>query len=382
MQLGAVARFWARWQPDGAAIRFEGRDLTWAELDRRTDTLAGGLGKLGLGPGDRLGILGQNSPRWCELVIAAFKAGAVAVPVNPRMAPTEVTEIVAHAGCRVLAADGGFASCLDAVAGRLPDVAFVAIDGDTGRGTPIDEVAAGPPLAWEPSAAEDSEPALIAYTSGTTGAPKGVVLTHTNLWAHVVLRAFSDRWTSSVRTLLAVPLAFTGGIVNNFVATYGVGGTLVLERAFEPARALRLLVDERITTLIGVPVMWQGIAAAPGFADADLSALSTAITGGAPVPETLLRTFHAKGVLIRQAYALTEAGALACQTPEHLALDRPESAGLPNLGTEIRIAGDDDRPLPAGEVGEIQLRGPQVTTGYWNDPAATAEGLAGGWLHT
>jgi fatty-acyl-CoA synthase len=170
--------------------------------------------------------------------------------------------------------------------------------------------------------------------------------------------------------------------VNNFLGAYGVGGTLVLEETFEPARALELITSVPVTAMTGVPVMFQEIASVPGFDDADLSHLHTAITGGATVSQALLRAYQAKGVMIRQAYALTEASGSVCILPRELAIQRPDSAGLPNLHTAVRIADDHGLELPAGEIGEIQVKGPQVCVGYWRDPEATAAARVDGWLRT
>lgn len=381
MDLGEICRYWARWQPEAPAIVCGGRSVTWAELDRRTDAIAAGLAERGISPGDRLGILGQNSVEWCELVVAGFKLGAAVVPLNIRLAPEELRYVIVHAGCSAVAVDAELAPRYDTIAGDLGSCLRLRLEGTDGEGPTVDDLAAT--SAGLPAAEiDEAAAAVIAYTSGTTGRPKGATLSQRNLLALIRLLGAAEGWTAATRTLLCVPLAFTGGIVNNFIATYGAGGTLVLERTFEPARALQLLTDERITAMIGVPVMWQGIADVDGFDTADLSRLTTAITGGAPVPEALLRTFQRKGVLIRQAYGLTEATALVAMLPPALATAKPKAAGRPVLHTELRIVDEDGTELPAGETGEILVRGPQVMAGYWGDDDATAAALAGGWLHT
>jgi len=370
VNLGEICRYWARWQPEAVAVDDGGRSLTWRELDRRSDRIAAGLAERGVSAGDRLGILGQNSAQWCELVVAGFKLGAPVVPLNIRLSPDELGYIVRHAGCAAVAVDADLAPRYDAVADGLGPALRIRLDGAVGEGPTVDELAATTAEPAEPELGPDAV-ALIAYTSGTTGRPKGAMLTQRNLLAFIRLLGAAEGWTAATRTLLCVPLAFTGGIVNNFIGTYGAGGTLVLERTFEPARALQLIVEQRITAMIGVPVMWQGIADVAGFDDADLSRLTTAITGGAPVPETLLRTYQRKGVLIRQAYGLTEATALVAMLPPALATEKPKAVGMPVLHTEVRLAD-----------GEILVRGPQVMAGYWADDAATATAIVDGWLHT
>ena len=382
VDLGGICRYWARWQPESVAILCEGRAVTWAELDRRSDAIAAGLAERGIAAGDRLGILGQNSIGWCELVVAGFKLGAAVVPVNIRLAPEELRYIIAHAGCSAVALDAELAPRYDEIAADLKPCLRIRLEGAPGKGPTLDDLAADNPGAAVAVEIDEAAVGIIAYTSGTTGRPKGAALTQRNLLALIRLLGAAEGWTAETRTLLCVPLAFTGGIVNNLVATYGAGGTLVLERTFEPARALDLLTAERITAMIGVPVMWQGIADVSGFDEADLSRLTTAITGGAPVPEQLLRTFQRKGVLIRQAYGLTEATALVALLPPCLATAKPKAAGLPVLHTELRIVDESGADCQAGETGEILVRGPQVMAGYWGDADATASALAGGWLHT
>ena len=384
MDLGGICRYWARWQPDATAVVFEGRGVSWRDFDRRTEALAGGLAASGISAGQRLGILGNNSVDWCELAVAAWKARAVAVPLNIRLSPDELAYIIGHAGCAGVAVDAGLADRYDAAAaaaGLAPPVR-IRMDGAGGPGPSLDELAAGQAGMPVPPEVDEDGVAVIAYTSGTTGRPKGASLTHRNLLALINQLGRSEGWTSATRTLLCVPLAFTGGIVNNFIATHGNGGTLVLERTFEPARALELLTGLRITAMIGVPVMWQGIADVAGFDAGDLTGLTTAITGGAPVPEPLLRTYQRKGVLIRQAYGLTEATALVAMLPPAMATEKPKAAGMPVLHTEVRIVDERGNPCPAGETGEILVRGPQVMAGYWGDETATEAAVADGWLHT
>jgi fatty-acyl-CoA synthase len=370
VDLSEICRYWARWQPEAAAIDYGGRVLTWRELDRRSDGIAAGLAERGLSAGDRLGILGQNSAQWCELVVAGFKLGATVVPLNIRLSPDELAYIIGHAGCAAVAVDADLGQRFDAIADRLGLCLRIRLEDAAGEGPTVDELAASDAELPELPIGEDAV-ALIAYTSGTTGRPKGAMLTQRNLLAFIRLFGAAEGLNPATSTLLCVPLAFTGGIVNNFIGTYGVGGRLVLERTFEPARALQLLVEERITALIAVPVMWQGIADVPGFDGADLRHLSTAITGGAPVPESLLRTYQRKGVLIRQAYGLTEATGLVAMLPPALVTEKPKAAGMPVLHTEVRLVD-----------GEILVRGPQVTAGYWADEAATAAAIVDGWLHT
>lgn len=384
MDLCGIGRYWARWQPDRTAIRWAGADVTWAELERRVAGLAAGLRGHGVSSGDRVGILAGNSVEWCELVLATYRAGAVVVPLNLRLSAPELSRLVADSGAAVVGLDAALAPRWAEVAGEHPEVSTLGLHDGVAAELSLPSLRNTPPPGQETVNAP-TDPAIISYTSGTTGLPRGVTLTHGNVLAAAQQWQQADGWSRDTNLLLCVPLAFTGGIVNNFMGAYCCGATLVLEAEFAPARALKLITDTPIHAMAGVPVMFQGIAAAPGFADADLTALRSAVTGGSPVPETLLRAYQDKGVRIRQAYALTEAAGSVCILPPEHALDRVESAGLPQLHTRLRVVSPDDPDgddVPVGDIGEILVSGPQVMAGYWNNPSATSKALRDGWLHT
>ena len=381
MNIAERGEYWARWRPDQGAIRAGGSDVSWGEMDATVRRVAGGLAQRGIEPGDRIGILAANSVEFCQLALAIMHAGAILVPLNIRLAPPELGLILEHSGCKAVAYDqvlaGLYGSAPKPAAG---DPLTITLDGIAEAEVAFTELAAARPLACVARA--DDDVAVLGYTSGTTGLPKGVMLTHGNVAAAALQTIVAENSTGERRTLLCVPLAFTGGIVNNFLMTYAAGGTLVLEPGFDPDRVIELLQRERITTLFAVPVMWQGIASTAGFAGADLSALSTAVTGGAPVPEPLLRAYLNKGVAVRQAYALTEATGSCCLLPAAMALTKTSAAGMPNVHTSLRLVDESAADVPLGEVGEILVRGPQVMRGYWEDPDATADSLRDGWLHT
>jgi fatty-acyl-CoA synthase len=372
--------YWARWRPSEVAVRTAEADYTWAEMGDAVSRLAGGLGARGIGAGDRVGILAGNSIEWCRLAAAVMHAGAAVVPLNVRLAGPELGLILEHSGCSAVAYDGALAPLYASAPAPEKPPLTISLDTEAQADVAIADLAQAEAV---PSADTPSDaPAVIGYTSGTTGLPKGAMLTHANIAACAQQTALSEGSSVDRRTLLCVPLAFTGGIVNNFLSTYAAGGTLILEPEFVPDRVIDLLERERITTLFAVPVMWQAIAATDAFADADLSALTTAICGGAPVPQKLLDAYLAKDVTIRQAYGLTEATGSVCMLPPELAVDKKLTAGLPNADTRVRLLAEDGSEVETGEVGEITVSGPQVMAGYWNDEQATAEAITDGWLRT
>lgn len=370
MNLAGIGRFWARWKPEQTAIRFAQRDTTWSQLDARTGALAAGLRAEGISQGDRIAVLAGNSLGWCELTIAAWKLGAVIVPVNTRFTAGEVAFVAADSGASLLFADDdllGATATIDGACGvrRMDELDALRRDDLT------------PP--W--CETNDRDPAFICYTSGTTGDPKGAVLTHGSFdvasqgWAQALELGPSDK------VILPFPLAFTGGLAV-FLFTYWAGSTLLLEPSVDPDRLLDLFEHEGATALLSVPVIIQQLVDHPRWDGAHLSSWRIACSGGAPVPPSLLRAVQQRGIPMLQAFSLTEASAAAAILPNSAALDKVGSAGLATLHARIRIADEDDNDVPTGEVGEILVAGPQVMSGYWNQPEATAAALRGGWLHT
>jgi len=370
VNLADIFRHWGRWQPSALAIRFGERDLSWQQLDRGTDALAAGLAQRGLGEGDRIGILLGNCPEYIETCIAAWKLGAVVVPLNVRYAPPEAAYVIDDAGCSLLLTDAALASTLADVAGRLPvlNVSDARAMADGQGDVPPLDLAAG-------------HPATICYTSGTTGDPKGAVLTHGS-W-----NAASQGWAQAIaltvedRVLLPFPLAFTGGFAV-FLFTLWSGGRLVLEPSFDAGRTLELFEKERITALLGVPQILAVLVQHPRWQQVDLSSWRIACSGGASVPESLIRAIQARGVPMLQSYSLTEASAAATILPGHDALTKVGSAGLPIIHGGSAVIREDGTFCEPGEVGEILISGPQLMAGYWNNPDASAAALQNGWLHT
>jgi fatty-acyl-CoA synthase len=377
LNLADVGRHWARWQPDELAIRFDDgtshRDLTWRELDRSTDELAAGLAARGVTTGDRIALLMLNSTEWIEITVAAWKVGAVIVPLNVRFTGPEVAFVTRDAGCKLLVTDTALAAgTADAAADRSELVVVVS-----------DELGswhvegASPPVvhtSW-------SDPAFLCYTSGTTGDPKGAVLTHGS-W-----NIASQGWAQAIelrpadRVYLPFPLAFTGGLAV-FLFTYWAGARLVLDRAYDPGRTIDLFEHERLTALLAVPVILQQLIDHPRAATADLSSWRVACSGGASVPGALIQAVQARGVPMLQGYSLTEASAAGTILPGPDARRKLGSAGLAIPHGRIGVVDEDGRPCQVDEVGEIVVHGLQVMSGYWNQPEATAATLRNGWLHT
>lgn len=373
MHLADIGRYWAANRAESVGLRFEGRDFTWSDIDRRTDELAVGFAALGVERGDRVGILMGNRPEWCETAMAALKLDAIVVPMNVRFTASEVAYVADDADCTVVVSDHEFEASLEQLGDRQ---VVLADELDSHRRT-----GQAPARRFAADQSGGDAPAFICYTSGTTGDPKGAILTH-NSW-----NAGSQGWAQAMalgpddRVLLPFPLAFTGGLAV-WLFTYWAGGCVVLEPGFEPGRALELIEQERITGLFAVPVIYQTMIAHERWKEADLSSWRVASSGGAAVPESLIRAVQDRGVPMAQGYSLTEASAAGTVLVPDDALRKLGSAGLPVMHGQIVIGGEDDQVLPAGEVGQILVGGPQITAGYWNRPEESARALAGGWLHT
>ncbi|WP_240157223.1 long-chain-fatty-acid--CoA ligase [Pseudonocardia broussonetiae] len=369
-----VARF-ARTTPDRVALRDGDLTLTWAQTHERVSRMASALTRAGVVPGDRVAVLALNSVPHLEAMAAVLRVGAICVPVNFRLVAAEVAYVLGDSGASVVIADDTFAPLAQA-AGASTVVTI-------GAGYE-DLLAAGSPEHAE-LAVDDRAPAFIMYTSGTTGRPKGAVLSHRNLYLH----AFSNLVHAGVSGpgvgMSGAPLfhiAGTSGYYNTLVA----GGTTVLTPSggFDPAGMVDLLERERVTSVFFVPAQWAAIVALPGIAERDLSALQRAIWGAAPASTTLLRTMIATfpQAEVVTAFGQTECSPVTCMLGGEDSIRKIGSIGKPILNVEVRVVDEDMRDVAPGEVGEIVYRGPTVMSGYWNKPEETAEAFRGGWFHS
>lgn len=376
--------FWTRRLGDMPAITCDSETLSWTQLDRASGALAAHLAGLGVKPGDRVGCLLGNGLPWCVAFAASLRLGSIFVPLNAMFGRFELQQIAADAGCAAILSTPTLIAKLDAddaPASASDEVQIYDRRRATFASRYADIVAGS--QTFETSAHSDDEVMIICYTSGTTGVPKGVALTHRNVDAAIqgVMLNYALR-AGEERLLILAPLAFTGGVISNLAVLYAVGGSAWLEKTVDPTRAGRLLREQRITFFGGVPALWERIAQAPDFANADLSHLRTAYTGGAPVPRPLMDAFRAKGVTIRQQYGFSEAcGGVSSPSAAEAAAD-PTSCGRALPAMDLELRDDAGQPVASGEVGEIWARGTQLMRGYWNNAEATREAFAGEWYKT
>jgi fatty-acyl-CoA synthase len=346
-----IIRDRARITPDRVAIDERGRTWTYAELNARADELARGLSH-----GERISTLTGNSGEHVALMFACAKAGAILHPISWRLAPAEIAYQLDDAQPAVFIVEDEH---------RELGQAALAL------------AAAAPALTLEPgsepgSRVSDPDPLFLIYTSGTTGKPKGALLTHANcFWTN-----FSFDLATGIRpddvVLQVLPQFHCGGWNVQSILTWWKGATVILERAFDATRALRLIEEQRVTTMMGVPANYLFMAQEPRFAETDLSSLRLAVVGGASMPEALLETWSARGVDIVQGYGLTEAAPNVLCLPPEDARRKAGWAGKPYPYVECELS----------DQGELLVRGPNVFPGYWRDEAATAAAFREGWLLT
>ncbi len=373
-----------RQTPQRPALTFEGTSWTFAEMQDRIDRLAKALRSAGVCRGDRVAFLGVNQPAFFELLFAAARLGAIFVPLNFRLTGPELDYIINDAGVHTIVTDAGHRPIIDAIRASLPCRHYLSADiAADGWQVMHDLANAATPLSQGEAAAED-DIAVIMYTSGTTGRPKGTMISHGNLWwANICGKLDSDIRESDI-TLVMAPLFHIGGLNVTPLTTWQNGGHVILHRGFDAARFLHDVPHHRITTTFAVPAMLLFISQHADFATADLSSMRLILCGGAPVPEPLLRLYNTRGVPLNQGYGLTETAPAGTFLGNDYALAKLGSAGKPAFFVDLRIVGEDGRTeLPAGMRGEIIMRGPNIMLGYWNKPDATAAAIdAEGWFHS
>jgi long-chain acyl-CoA synthetase len=398
-----------RRNPDGDIIRYFGGRITARELDELSDAFAVALAGLGVRAGDRVALYVQNVPQFVIAMLAAWKAGGIAVPVNPMNRARELDAVLRDSGARVLV-------CLE---GLYRDVARAVIE-DGGLGTAVvttseldyrahddQRVFAGVERIDHPGAHDlaalieqhrgqvpadvtfgPDDTAFLTYTSGTTGPPKGAMNTHGN----VVFNSQGYRQWCGLGpddVILGVaPLFHITGLIAGVTTSLLLGAPLVLAYRFEPSAMLDTIRDERATFTVGSITVFIALMNAPDAQREALASLTRIWSGGAPIPPSTVKAFQAQfGQYIHNIYGLTETTSPSHGVPYDATAPVDDasgalSVGVPVFNTVVRIVGDDGQDLPAGEVGEIVTSGPMVVPGYWNKPEETAHALPGGALHT
>jgi fatty-acyl-CoA synthase len=366
--------------PGKTALVQSGVTRSYRELAENTTRLAHGLAARGIGRDDRVAFLGLNSVELVEAMFATAKLGAVFLPLNTRLAPPETAWILADSGAKLLIAAPGF----DSVAGAA-EIKRLPLDI-----IPADALNRGGPdgLRSEQTTPLDlpighGDLFMIQYTSGTTGHPKGVMLTHGNIIWNVYNLLVDVDIRSDEVALVTAPLFHTAALNQVLFPTLVKGGTALIEARFDPERAIELIENHGVTLLFGVTSMYLALTRSPRWAHADLRTLRSALSGGAPIPVALLQAYLDRGLMIIQGYGLTEASPGVTMLRAADGVRKIGSAGTACFFTDVRVVTPDDQDAAVGEPGEVLVQGANVTPGYWQQPEAAQAAFADdGWLHT
>lgn len=377
--LGSWPKRRATLTADRVAWKFEGELTTFAELERQVEELAAAFSAAGVGEGDRIAYFGPNHPTLLETLFAAGRIGAIAVILNARLAPAEVDYILGDSTPSLLIVGSG----------QEPMLANLDPQNVPARVLVV-EAAASDPRSFEAFRAVENptapdvkvgldDPCLIMYTSGTTGNPKGAVLSHGNILYSALNVILSSDIRGDDTCLAAAPLFHIAGLNGLVLPTFLKGGETIIHRGFTPQAALEELRDSGVTSMFGVPAMLDAIAALPDFEASRFPALRSLVVGGAPVPERVLRLWNSRGVEIQQGYGFTEGAPAVLLLSPADSLRKLGTAGTSQFFVDVRVVGDDGHEIEPGGSGEIVVRGPNIMLGYWGREEDTAAVLQDGW---
>ena len=364
---------WALYTPDKIAFKeFDtNQTITYDELNKQGNCLSHHLvNKHQVQKGDRIAIIAENCLEYMLLFVAAQKTGVILVPLNYRLAPAEIEYLIKDSDPALIFVEEKFKEKLgpSRQVYSLKDLRTIC------ESTEIKNFQTVPVL--------ENDPLFILYTSGTTGFPKGALYTHKMLFWNSVNTSISLMVNNESRTINCMPPFHTGGwnvLVTPFLHH---GGYTCLLKKFDAGTILKLLELERPTIFMGVPTMLKMIADLPKFLNSDLSSLLYIIVGGEPMPLPLIEKWHDKGVFIRQGFGMTEVGPNLTSLHQKDAIRKKGSIGRPNFYVQTKIVGPEGIPIPPNQAGELLLKGPMVTPGYWRNPEATAKATKDGWFYT
>jgi len=377
----------ARLYPERPFLREEdGREFNNRTFNRRVNRMAHALEQLGLVKGDRIAALMTNSSEFLEIFFACAKTGVIMVPLNFRLAAPELIYIVRDSAPGALIYTSDFAEkIIDIKAADLPLVSYFRHGGQNLPDDPTLSDLTAPLPEDEPMPAAEvtlNDPLFIMYTSGTTGDPKGAMLSHGNILFGAIHSLVGYGMDKTFKSLVVAPLFHIGALAASATPVIYAGGSLILKSFYNASEVIKLIVREKINYMFAVPVMFQLMAKSDEWDKADFSHVHYFISGGAPIPVEVIRKYQdEKGIGFVQGYGLTETGRLTSLDLED-SISKAGSVGKEVFHIDLRIVDNDGRDIPPGKPGEIIVRGPNVFLGYWNKPAETADAMAGGWFHT
>jgi fatty-acyl-CoA synthase len=386
MNVGDWIRKWSVLTPHKKALYFEDQPFTYQEVNRRVNQLCDLLLESGVKRGDRVAVLLHNCHQYIEIFFGLSKIGAILVPLNWRLAGPELEFILRDSGSRTLVFEPEFEEVVSSIRSHLnlSNGNYFTIGDPCPDWAMEYEKAIEKKSACEPCGngfSGDEDPHIIMYTSGTTGIPKGAVLSHRKTFYNVLNADLFNDLTSKDIAIVMRPMFHSGGLLVDAAPILYKGGTLILKKRFRPNEILEAIQKYRVTLLELPATVYQFILQQCDLSKYDMSSVRRYMTGGERIPESLLKEYHKKGILICQIFGQTEASTITFLPPEQAA-QKIGSVGLPVFHGEVRIIDRTGQEVSPGEVGEIVIKGPTTMSGYWNRPDLTAETMPDGWLHT
>ncbi|MBB5019245.1 fatty-acyl-CoA synthase [Chitinivorax tropicus] len=369
--LGEWLDYWRLRAPSREALIEADTGARWnyQQLADACDRLTGALRAERVAAGDRVALLARNRVETILLLFACARLRAVLVPLNTRLTAAELTGLLQDAEPCLLLHDDTQAATIPRLQHACPAKPLTDLQALAGSPAPLSQT-------------DPEQPVLMLYTSGTTGKPKGALLSQRMVCWNAINTSISWDLSGADSTIIHTPFFHTGGLHVLTTPLLLRGGRLVLLPVFDPEQVLHWLETARISTLFAVPTMFQRLLDSPAFADTDLSHLRFCISGGAPCPVELIERYQARGVVFIQGYGLTEAGPNCFTLPAHDALAKQGSVGFANFATRAQVVDEAGHPVPVGSVGELWLAGPTLCSGYWRNPSATRQLFQDGWLKT
>lgn len=367
------------------AVVFGDLRLDYETLNSRVNRLANAFTEKGIQKGDRIALLLLNGNAFLEAFFACAKLGVIAVPINFRLSPAEIAYILNDSQSRILVCHGVLEPLVTPILSETSVTPTIMVnksaDGNSAQ-LHYEDVLAASTDTTPDTYVDQQDPLMMMYTSGTTGHPKGALLTHANAsWSAVNAMMSDFAITRQDVTLTIAPLFHIGALAATLPVLY-MGAKVVVQAQFDPAGALKVVEDEGVTNLFLVPAMWQALSMVPDFDKYDLSTLRFLTSGGSPCPIPVIEFFQQRGLRFFEGFGMTETTAGACILGNEDAVRKHGSVGKPLIHMQMRIVDENDQDVRPGETGELVVRGPNVFSEYWNKPEATAEAFRGGWFHT
>ncbi len=370
--------------PDKEALVSDGKRFSYKQLNQRVNQLSGAMQSLGIKYGDRIAVLSYNCNEFAEIIMAAAKLGLILVPLNWRLTPVELTFILSDSGAQTLFYDASFAAAAEELKKNTGLNNLISLYGKSAlqgsltyddfiEGKPVTEPSPSSPVGLE-------TPHIIMYTAGTTGKPKGAVLTQGASFWNAVNCISAMSITADDRDLNVLPMFHIGGIGLFTLPVFYMGGTVLLLRTFDPAKALNIIKKEKVSIFFGVPAIFLFLANQPDFQC--MKDVRVVMCGGAPLPVSLIKLYEENGLRLLQGFGMSEAAPSIAILDKDMYLQKAGSIGRRLMHLETRVVDEDMKDVPPGEIGELIMRGPNVMIGYWNRPEATEEAFRGGWFHS